>query len=303
MEKAITAGFAITGGVALWGYEFWLHTETSYEVLATAWITVSIIRWMSASYPAEIPINTEYANAHPRKFLAFRALRAAVIAVPLFLDVFGTTSDVFLSDITGLPHNTAAEDSARCCGGSVGFLLVLLFKRDMVFNKRTMRAAQIVVALVGGLCLSVGPALAMGAGGLHGRGIAAAVAFARVVWLLAISTQFLSDVVTPHPTTQILRMLFWAAAYSVFVTPTPCMVLSGASLGVATAMFMKLQSPLLALSSLCLVGGTLSLNTAQVGVSLLAVTMLGASRYACRRSTAKFHSLSEDKEPQNGPVL
>ena len=283
----IPAIVALGGTVGLTLCESFLRGKTALQIIGTAWIVVSFVRWLSGSRPAETPQSTEAATA-PRKFLFRRAVRAGVCAVPLAVDIFCSTSSEWVEQ--WLPHNTNAEESLRCAGGSVGFILVLAFCRKYVID-RNMNKVQITLAVIGGLSLSIGPALALRYD-THDRGLAVVAALARTAWLLLFSTHYISDVGAPKTTVHAQRLLFWGAAFVAFTfRENPALVLAGVGVGILALAVFYLQNPLLTLCILSVTGAGLSVSELQIGITLFSMLCLACSRYSCHRSQ-QFQRLS-----------
>ena len=88
--------YSVLAAGGLYLFEHALTHETCFSVLVAAWVTVSVMNHVSAQKRPQEPINKPYAIAKPRMFMFKRMLRAALLAVPLFLDVFTSSTDEML---------------------------------------------------------------------------------------------------------------------------------------------------------------------------------------------------------------
>ena len=265
-EAGFTFVYAVLAGCGLYLYEHALTHETCFSVLVAAWVTVSVLNHLSAQKKQQEPKDKAYATQHPRKFVAKRLLRAALLAVPLFLDVFTSSNDEVLSTQTGLRHEQLAEDSVRCGGASVGFIFVLILQRNILLaNTSELRRFLFILA---GMSMSVGPLLAIREA--DGRALAATTAALRILWMCLMSTHVISDVTDPVSTVHVLRVLSFGVIYSVAANVNSCLMcvfpivsdrccslgtvhrFSGMGLGVLCWSLFQMQSPLLALSVLTL---------------------------------------------------
>ena len=286
----------MTGGLV--AYENFLSRDSTADVLLTAWITASFVCWVSAGQP-EVPtavtLKPSLGITHPRMRLAMRAVRAFIVALPLFGDVFCSTSAEWLS--AWVNHNTNAEQSLRCAGGTIGWIIIAIYARQSVFNTQSMKRYQIVMSVIGGLTLSIGPALAL-RDDMNGRGLSAAVACMRLMWLLITSSQFQHDIEGDVRIKPVMRVVFWAAVIGCFTINRPQLVTSGVGLGVTLVCAMKAQSPLGALGAMTAAGGILSYNTLQLGITMIPLVLIVCSRHSCDR-TSSFHKL-EHATTSNG---
>lgn len=284
----LLAGAALGGTVGLTLTESFLQDKPAIQLLGTAWVVVSFFRWLSGSRPAETPEGTEV-NTNPRKFLARRALRASVCAIPLGVDIFCSTSSEWVRQ--WIPHNTDAEQSLRCSGGSIGFFILILVNRKSILLP-SMTKIHKFFAVIGGLSLSIGPGLALRYDP-QDRGLAVIAALSRVAWILLFSTHYISDVVKPKVTVHSQRILFWAVVFVLFTLQdnSPTLVLSGAGMAMFVMIVFYLQNPLLSLCILSVTGAGMSLSELQIGMTLFSVLCLICSRYSCRRPPS-FQRLS-----------
>ena len=220
IEVGLTFLYAVLAASGLYLYEHALTHETCFSVLVAAWVTVSVLNHLSAQKKQQEPKDKAYATQHPRKFVAKRMLRAALLAVPLFLDVFTSSNDEVLSTQTGLRHEQLAEDSVRCGGASLGFIFVVILQRNVLLaNTSALRKFLFVLA---GLTLSVGPLLAMGQA--EGRALAATTAGLRLLWMCLMSTHVISDVTNPVSTVHVLRVLSFGVIFSVAANVNSCLM-------------------------------------------------------------------------------
>jgi hypothetical protein len=244
-EVAVTFALAAVASAGLYLFEHALVHESGFSVLVAAWVTISLLNHLSANKPQQIPIDKPYATAHPRKFMAKRILRAALLAVVLFLDVYTSSHDEVLSKQTGLSITQTAEDSVRCGGASIAFIFVVVFQRNLLLPPQ-LGTPQKLVFLLAGLSLSVGPLLGMV--NTEGRVLAAVTAGLRVLWMCLLSSHAIVDVTNPSSTVHVLRVLTCAVVYSVFANPNSCLMFSGLGLGVTCFCLFSMQSPIMALS-------------------------------------------------------
>ena len=242
-DAGFTFCYSVLAAGGLYLFEHALTHETCFSVLVAAWVTVSVMNHVSAQKRPQEPINKPYAIAKPRMFMFKRMLRAALLAVPLFLDVFTSSNDEMLSTQTGLRHEQLAEDSVRCGGASLAFIFVLFFQRNILLTD--ISPFRKFVFVCAGLSLSVGPLLGMQH--IDGRVLAATTAALRVLWLCLMSTHVISDVTDPVSTIHTLRVLSFGVLFSIAANVNSCLMFSGMGLGIACWSLFSMQSPLLAL--------------------------------------------------------
>jgi len=212
--------YCILAGAGMYLYEHALTHETVFSVVVAAWVTISVLNHISAQKRPQEPKDKAYANQHPRKFLLKRMLRAALLAVPLFLDVFSSSNDEVLSTQTGLRHTQLAEDSVRCGGASLGFIFVVILQRNVLLANTS--ALRKIVFIIGGLTLSIGPLLAVGEA--DGRALAATTAGLRILWMCLMSTHVISDVTDPIGSVHVLRVLSFAVLFSIAANVNSCLM-------------------------------------------------------------------------------
>ena len=243
-------------------------------VAASGWIAIAAARWFAGAHAHKNqPKQPVEASAHPVRYLAKRALRAILIAIPLSADVAVTVRAP-----PGLPST-----AVQCAGGSVAFFAYVIVRRGDVFSTGAGIWRHAATAL-GGAALSTGGALALPALPGSTRLLAVVGAVARATWLLLLSCHREEyDTRTPP----LMRVFFWAAAMvaAVDLPGAVCINYQGAALAATALATYYLQAPLQVLCVLSVLGSAAAATTeaAAPGVGVMGPLLLALGAAPCGR--------------------